>query len=421
MQNCPVCNQKLPEPLSPFCPRCGWDIKNDLTLAPTIGDLPDSVVEEYRQLVALARKNWRERLEFEKRRKALEKEVRRLRQKDRQASEREQRLQAEHEEMARRLEEERRPRPSKWRTLLAGSVGVLFLGLVVVVMAFFPSSGNEDPTPSPKPRPDPATPAPRPPTAPKSFTNSLGMEFVYIEPGEFMMGSPPDEPDRFNNERRHKVRLTNGFYMQTTEVTQGQWKAVMGSNPSDFSSCGDDCPVETVSLNDAQRYIEKLNGRGGGRQYRLPTEAEWEYAARAGTDTPFSFGECLSTNDANYDGDDPLEGCPKGKDRGKPVPVGGLKANAWGLYDMHGNVWEWCRDWYDDYPDGPVIDPTGPADGAFRVIRGGSWILSAGNCRSAYRLHHSPDIRFNFLGFRALAVRPGSSSDRGGRRLQDPR
>lgn len=419
MKHCPICNQKIPKPPPPFCSRCGWDLKNDLTLVPTVGDLPDSVVEEYRQRVALARKNWRERVEFEKRQKALEEELLRLKQKDREGFEREKRLQAEREAMARRLEEERRERearaaraeeppqlrPPKWRALLTGSIGVLVLGLVVSVMAFFLSSGNENPTPSPKARPDPSTPAPPSSTTPKSFNNALGMEFVYIEPGEFMMGSPPNEPGRGSDERQHKVRLTKGFYMQTTEVTQGQWEDVMGRNPSHFSSCGDDCPVVTVSWNDAQSFIKKLNDRDDSRQYRLPTEAEWEYAARAGTATPFAFGNCLSTNDANYDGNYPLEGCSKGKDRGKTIPVGSLEANAWGLYDMHGNVWEWCLDWYGDYPSGTVTDPVGPANGAFRVHRGGSWLYHAGYCRSACRNRGTPVRRRSILGFRALAVR----------------
>ncbi len=177
-------------------------------------------------------------------------------------------------------EEQPQPRLSKWRTLLAGSVGFLVLGLVVVVMAIFLSSKHEDPTPSPKPRPDPAMPAPPPSADHKSFTNSLGMEFVYIEPGEFMMGSPPNEPGRDGDEQQHKVRLTKGFYMQTTEVTQGQWKAVMGSNPSHFSSCGDECSVERISWNDVQSFIMKMNTMDEARQYRLPTEAEWEYSAR---------------------------------------------------------------------------------------------------------------------------------------------
>ncbi|GBC60255.1 hypothetical protein DENIS_1206 [Desulfonema ishimotonii] len=172
----------------------------------------------------------------------------------------------------------------------------------------------------------------------QAVTNALGMNFVFIQPGTFMMGSPEDEPGRDDDETLHKITLTNGFYMQTTTVTQGQWKAVMGNNPSYFKECGDNCPVESVSWDDAQAFIVKL-GQSGSDGYRLPTEAEWEYACRAGTDTPFAFGKCLSTDQANYDGDYPLQGCPKGKYRKKPVPVASFDPNDFGLYDMHGNVW----------------------------------------------------------------------------------
>jgi formylglycine-generating enzyme required for sulfatase activity len=196
------------------------------------------------------------------------------------------------------------------------------------------------------------------------------------------------------------VTLTRGFYIQTTEVTQGQWKAVTGSNPSRFSSCGDDCPVKKVSWEDVQEFIQKLNARGQGT-YRLPTEAQWEYAARAGTDTPFYFGDCLSTNQANYDGNYPLSGCSKGRYRETTIPGGSLNApNAWGLHDMHGNVYEWCADWYGDYPSGSVTNPTGPSTGSNRVGRGGSWSIDAGGCRSANRSSGSPGGRSGNLGFR---------------------
>ena len=233
------------------------------------------------------------------------------------------------------------------------------------------------------------------------FENTIGMKFVYIPSGEFMMGSPKDEPGRYNDETQHKVTLTAGFYMQTTEVTQGQWKAVMGNNPSYFKDC-DDCPVEQVSWNDVQEFIKKLNQNEGVDKYRLPTEAEWEYAARAGTTTPFAFGSCLSTDQANYNGNYPLEGCPKGDYRQKTVPVGSFPANAWGLYDMHGNIWEWVQDIYSD--DSVYIreqmDPIYTGQGSLRVIRGGSWYLNAQNCRSAGRYSYSPDVRYTVLGFR---------------------
>jgi formylglycine-generating enzyme len=236
---------------------------------------------------------------------------------------------------------------------------------------------------------------------PKRFTNSIGMEFVWIPPGEFMMGSPENEPGRFDNETLHRVILTRGFYMQTTTVTQGQWKALMGNNPSYFKDGGDKCPVERVSWDDAQEFIKKLNQKEKS-EYRLPTEAEWEYACRAGTDTPFYFGKCLSTDEANYDGNYPLEGCSKGIYRKKPVPVKAFPPNAWGLYDMHGNVWEWCHDWYGDYPTTSVTDPTGPDSGSNRVRRGGSWSNGARFCRSAYRHRNSPAYRYDNLGLRLL-------------------
>jgi formylglycine-generating enzyme required for sulfatase activity len=231
------------------------------------------------------------------------------------------------------------------------------------------------------------------------------MRFIYIQPGQFLMGSPKDEPERFDREKQHKVILTEGFYMQETPVTQGQWEAVMGNNPSRFKEGGPECPVEQVSWEDAREFLQKLNEKSSELEYRLPTEAQWEYACRAGTTTPFWTGECLSTDEANYDGNNPLKGCPKGVYREKTTPVKKFAPNPWGLYDMHGNVWEWCADWFGDYPDGPVTDPNGPSDGADRVYRGGSWINYAGSCRSAYRYHATPDLRNYNLGFRALAVR----------------
>ena len=210
------------------------------------------------------------------------------------------------------------------------------------------------------------------PKTPTGFTNNLGMKFVYIKPGSFMMGSPSDEPGRDNDETQHRVTLTQGFYMQTTEVTQGQWKAVMGNNPSQFKNCGDDCPVETVSWNDCQKFIQKLNGMQNKHRYRLPTEAEWEYACRAGSTGP-------------YAGDLNAMGWYRKNSEFRTHGVAKKRPNAWGLYDMHGNVWEWAQDWKGDYPSGPVTDPEGPSGGARRVGRGGGWSDNAGSCRSASR------------------------------------
>ncbi len=191
--------------------------------------------------------------------------------------------------------------------------------------------------------------------------------------------------------------------MQTTQVTQKQWMAIMGSNPSHFKH-DENCPVEQVSYDNIQDFIKKLNLKEGADKYRLPTEAEWEYACRAGTTTPFYFGKCLSANQANYDGNYPLEDCPKGQYREKTVPVGSFAPNAWGLYDMHGNVWEWCQDWYGNYTADAVPDPTGPSSGSNRVLRGGGWYGDAWICRTAYRGSSSPGYGRNFCGFRL--VRP---------------
>jgi len=218
------------------------------------------------------------------------------------------------------------------------------------------------------------------------WRNALGMEFVYIRPGTFMMGRPSNETGRDDEERQYRVTLTKGFYMQTTEVTQGQWKQVMGNKNkrSYFKNCGDNCPVEQVSLNDVQRYIKKLNGMEGANKYRLPTEAEWEYAARAGSITGFCFGDDDSQRD-QY-------GWYSSNSGGTTHPVAQKKPNAWGLYDMYGNVWEWCQDL-------GVGDPSVSA--SYRVIRGGSWYDVSGNCLSANRGRVvSGGVRVDYLGFR---------------------
>jgi len=234
------------------------------------------------------------------------------------------------------------------------------------------------------------------------FTSpTIGAKFVLIPAGAFMRGSPEKEPDRSSNEKQYKVKISKPFYMQTTEVTQGQWQKVMGNNPSEFKNCGDDCPVEQVSWNDAQEFIKKLNKIEGTNKYRLPTEAEWEYAARAGTTTPFYTGNCLSTNQANYNGNFPLTGCPKGEYRDKTVRVGSFAPNAWGLYDMYGNVWQWCQDWFGDYTwMSRLSDPSGPLSGKDRAMRGGCWSDGAKYCRSAHRLYFKPTGATRYIGFR---------------------
>ena len=229
----------------------------------------------------------------------------------------------------------------------------------------------------------------------------MDMEFVLIKPGTFLMGSPETEEGRYSDETQHKVTLTKPFYMQATPVTQAQWQAVMGENPSHFE--GDSLPVENVSWDDTQQFIQRLNQRGEGT-YRLPTEAEWEYACRAGKRTPFGIGNGrdLDSTQANFDGNYPYGKSVKGEYREQTMPVKSFAPNAWGLYDMHGNVYEWVQDWYGAYPSETVSDPQEADSGTCRVLRGGSWRLNARYCRSAYRLNNSPENRHNNFGFRLV-------------------
>ena len=233
--------------------------------------------------------------------------------------------------------------------------------------------------------------------------NTIGMEFVLIPAGQFMMGSPPHEPGRDLDERLHRVTFTRPFYLQTTEVTQGQWQKVMGYNPSQFKNCGSDCPVEMVSWDEVQELISRLNQLEGTHAYRLPTEAEWEYACRAGTETPFYTGTCISTDQANYNGKRAMPGCLAGENRDKTVPVRSFAPNPWGLYEMHGNVWEWCQDGYQKkYPKEDVTDPMGPSSGVIKVLRGGSWYSRQHLIRSAHRRQDMPDYRSHTIGFRLV-------------------
>lgn len=233
---------------------------------------------------------------------------------------------------------------------------------------------------------------------PKTFTNSIGMKFVWVPPGGFMMGSPKEEKGRGINETQHKVTLTKGFYMGVHAVTQEQWKEIRGNNPSKFKG-EKNLPVETVSWEDCQEFIKKLREKDK-KPYRLPTEAEWEYASRAGTTTPFHFGETISTDQVNYNGIFIYGDGKKGVNREKTTPVGSFPANAWGLHDMHGNVYQWCQDWFGDYPQKDLVDPQGPDSGKYRVVRGGSWYYTPVLCRSAYRSRLEPGLRRDTFGFR---------------------
>ena len=258
----------------------------------------------------------------------------------------------------------------------------------------FPLSPTS-PSPSSEPLPSPSLKA-----GDRKVETVNGVEFAFrwCPPGTFMMGSPESEEGRNDNETQHQVTLTKGFWMLETEVTQKQWKAVMGNNPSEFK--GDDWPVGMVSWDDCQEFCNKCAQLG--LPVQLPTEAQWEYACRAGTTGAYAgnlaemawYYNSISTYHIH--------------------PVGTKKPNAWGLYDMHGSVREWCQDWYGDYPSGSVTDPDGPSSGSYRVYRGGYWRSRAGDCRSANRSGRYPDDRDYFLGFRCVR-----SSDLGSSKTED--
>jgi formylglycine-generating enzyme required for sulfatase activity len=247
-------------------------------------------------------------------------------------------------------------------------------------------------------------------------TNSIGMKLILIPPGEFLMGSPVSEAERSSDEKQHRVRITKPYYLGIFEVTQSEYERVMGTNPSWFSLSGSGrgdvvkqepnrFPVETVSWEDAVEFCRELSAlpeeRAAGRVYRLPTEAEWEFACRAGTAMPFHFGSQLNGQEANCDGSYPY-GTTKGPCLQRPTTVGSYASNGFGLFDMHGNVWEWCWDWYGAYAT-TVDDPTGPQAGPVRVLRGGSWFYGGSYCRSAYRLHYGPPARCSYVGFRLVS------------------
>jgi formylglycine-generating enzyme required for sulfatase activity len=234
------------------------------------------------------------------------------------------------------------------------------------------------------------------------LTNSLGMKLVLIPKGTFTMGSPVEEDDAHDDEEQHEVTIDKEYWLGVYEVTQGQYEKVMGRNPSRFKnrevrkSDSSTHPVENVSWEDAVEFCKRLSESPeearAGRVYRLPTEAEWEYACRAGSKAAYCFGEnVMSLGDYAWFSVNSQE---------RTNPVGEKKPNAWGIHDMHGNVWEWCSDWYSRYPKGPVTDPLGPRSGVERVIRGGSWNLRAAFCRSAGRPTSKPSSRYDYLGFR---------------------
>ena len=217
----------------------------------------------------------------------------------------------------------------------------------------------------------------------------MNWEFIKINPGSFLMGSPENEQGRYSDETQHTVVLT-AFEIGATQVTQAQWVSVMGDNPSYFK--GDNLPVEQVSWDDTQRFIEKLNSSQTEFHYRLPTEAKWEYCARAGTQTRYFFG------DSEKDLDDYAWYLNNSENKTHLVAM--KKPNLWGLYDVYGNVWEWCQDGYKKYSKDNIVDPMGVENGSFRVLRGGSWFSAARYLRSASRYNYGPGLRHGDVGFR---------------------
>jgi uncharacterized protein (TIGR02996 family) len=250
------------------------------------------------------------------------------------------------------------------------------------------------------------------------LVNSIGMQLVLISVGTFVMGSPKSEHGRNGDEEvQHEVEITRAFYLGACPVTQSQWQQIMGNNPSYFCRERDgrdmvagmdtrDFPVEDVEWDDVTAFLDKLSAleaeRQAGRTYRLPTEAEWEYACRGGASSsmPFHHGRRLSATQANHD-----------HDLARTSRVGSYPPNAFGLYDMHGNVWEWCQDWFDPayYPRSPRQDPPGPTEGSGRVVRGGCWSNSSEQCRSAHRYSYALSSWVGGLGFR-VALSPFTAS-----------
>jgi len=242
-----------------------------------------------------------------------------------------------------------------------------------------------------------------------------GIKLCWCPAGKFMMGSPRDEPERRPDEDQVEVTLTKGFWMAKFEVTQGQWKRAIGELPGPLTEQlpeGDEFPVGNVNFAEAEAFCRKLTqvGRQSGNlpkiwEFRLPTEAQWEYACRAGTRTATSFGDKLSSKQANFKGK-PYNGAESGHSLGRAAKVGSYPANPWGLHDMHGNTFEWCRDWYHSKLPGGVDPDLYLATASSRVRRGGCWADDGWPCRSAFRLRFEPERRYDHIGFRVVMVKP---------------
>ena len=238
-----------------------------------------------------------------------------------------------------------------------------------------------------------------------SLGENVSLDLVWIPPGTFLMGSPENEAGRDKNEGpQHQVTHSKGFWMGKHLVTQAQWEQVIGSNPSHFK--GRTLPVETVSWNDCQDFLQKLNAKRlvSGAEFRLPTEAQWEYTCRAGTTTAFYFGDSLDASMANFDGTRPYGSGASGESRKTTTPVGTFKPNAWGLCDMHGNLGQWCLDGINGYRKDAVSDPVNPP--GLPVLRGGSWAEEAAKCRSAKRWRDPVATKKDKIGFRVVLIEP---------------
>jgi formylglycine-generating enzyme required for sulfatase activity len=256
----------------------------------------------------------------------------------------------------------------------------------------------------------------------KVLTNSIGMKLALIPAGTFLMGSPADEAERDEVEIQHEVTISKPFYLGVYEVTQREFNQLMAATVKRGAifdtkrGGGPDFPMENITWGEAVAFCNTLSGlpeeKKAGRRYRLPTEAEWEYACRAGTTTPFASGKAFSSKEANCNGNYPYGGADKGPFLSQTAKVGSYAPNAWGLYDMHGNVAEWCADFYDKdyYRKSPKADPRGPEKGVvstdyqdfYRVIRGGCWLDEARGCRSAYRFRAMPHDPYRLIGFRVV-------------------
>lgn len=242
-----------------------------------------------------------------------------------------------------------------------------------------------------------------------------GVRLCWCPPGRFLMGSPPNEPERRPDEDQVEVALTKGFWMAKYELTQGQWKRVAGALPGAPTAQlpeGDDLPVGNVNFAEAEEFCKKLTGRARASgdlpaewEFRLPTEAQWEYACRAGTTTAAAFGDTFGSTQANFSLR-PYNGAEPAPTLGRAAKVGSYPPNAWGLHDMHGNTYEWCRDWYHRNLPGGTDPDLHDTPAASRVRRGGCWTDDGYACRSAFRLRFEPERRWDHIGFRVAAVRP---------------